>query len=107
MLSAIAEDNEPVRANAAASGGASAAGEEPLSADDANLFAALKAKRMVLAKQRKVPAYVVLTDRSLRDIARQRPRDERDLAGIHGIGAAKIEAYGDIILELVAAHSGR
>ena len=105
MLSAIAEDSEPVRDNAAARDATSAAGEAPLSTADANLFAALKAKRMDLAKQRKVPAYVVLTDRSLRDIARQRPANEQALAGIHGIGVAKIEAYGDLILELVAAHS--
>jgi ATP-dependent DNA helicase RecQ len=106
ILSAIAGDHEPVRSSTSGGIAASQDGESPLNASDANLFAALKAKRMAVARQRKVPAYVVLTDRSLRDIARHRPRDESALAEIHGIGAAKIEAYGQVILELVAAHSG-
>ncbi len=80
--------------------------EEALSSADAALFAALKAKRLELARERKVPAYVVLSDRSLRAIARARPRDARALAAIHGIGPAKVESYGALILALVAGHEG-
>jgi ATP-dependent DNA helicase RecQ len=81
--------------------------DEMLTAAEANLFAALKAKRLVLARERKVPAYVVLSDRSLRDIARARPQDADDLNRVHGIGPTKAETYGAAILDVVAAHAER
>ena len=77
---------------------------DPLSAADERLFAALKARRLALARANKVPPYVICTDRSLRGIARARPRDARALADIHGIGPAKIKSYGAALLAIVADH---
>ena len=78
---------------------------EALSTADQRLFAALKAMRLAVSRDKKVPAYVVMTDRSMREIARAKPRDEDALGQIHGIGHAKVEAYGDAILRLVRAQS--
>lgn len=103
VLSAIDEDGAPVRASTMPQ--ADAEGEAPLSAAEERLFAALKTRRLKIAREKKVPAFVVLTDRSLREIARRRPRDEGELAAIHGIGAAKIEAYGEMIIGVVVNHS--
>ena len=77
---------------------------DSLSSADERLFAALKAKRLALARANKVPPYVICTDRSLRDIARARPCDARALAEIHGIGPAKVKAYGVALLAIVADH---
>ncbi len=85
----------------------SSAGDDEMTSAEASLFAALKAKRLDLARERKVPAYVVLSDRSLRDIARARPRDADDLTRIHGIGPTKVETYGAVILDVVASHAER
>ncbi len=74
-------------------------------ADDADgeLFQALRALRKKLADQRGVPAYVVLSDATLLEIARRRPSDEDALRGISGIGPKKLEQYG---AQLLAAVSG-
>ena len=50
-----------------------------------------------------MPAYVVLNDRHLRGIAVARPRDAAALAACDGIGPAKLERYGDQILDVLSA----
>jgi ATP-dependent DNA helicase RecQ len=45
-----------------------------------------------------VPAYVVLHDATLRDLAALRPKSLQELAGVKGFGPAKIERYGDDVL---------
>ena len=67
------------------------------------LFDRLRAWRFATAKERNVPAYVVFQDATLREIAIARPQTLAELAGISGVGDRKLEAYGQAILELVAA----
>ena len=69
---------------------------------DAGLVERLKAWRLETARTRKVPAYVVLHDATIDTIAGIRPQTETELASIPGIGPAKLEAYGDAVLELCA-----
>ena len=71
-------------------------------APDAGLVERLKAWRLEMARTKKVPAYVVLHDATIDTIAGIRPQTETELASIPGIGPAKLEAYGDAILELCA-----
>jgi ATP-dependent DNA helicase RecQ len=66
------------------------------------LFEALRAHRLELAREEGVPPYVIASDRCLRDLARQRPRDLDALLLVHGIGPAKAERYGAGLLEVVA-----
>jgi ATP-dependent DNA helicase RecQ len=66
------------------------------------LFDRLRAWRTETARERDVPAYVILNDATLREIAIHRPETLPALAGINGIGDRKLEAYGDAILRLVA-----
>ena len=73
-----------------------------LTADELGLFDRLKAWRGAEARSQSVPAYVVLHDSTLAQIARDRPRDLGALSGIGGIGAKKLEKYGPALLELVA-----
>ena len=68
---------------------------------DAGLFDRLKAWRQVEARAQSVPAYVILHDSTLTDIARRRPPDVAALAGVAGIGAKKLERYGAALLDLV------
>ena len=80
-----------------------AATDAQLSAPDVDLFERLKAWRLGEARTQGVPAYVILHDRTLADIARARPRDVHALAAIGGIGAAKLERYGAALLAVVTA----
>ncbi|MFE2756843.1 ATP-dependent DNA helicase UvrD2 [Actinosynnema sp. NPDC059335] len=68
---------------------------------DEELLTRLRAWRADRARELKVPAYVVFTDATLVAIAEQRPEDVAGLVSISGIGAAKLDRYGDDVLALV------
>jgi len=68
---------------------------------DRPLFEALRALRGRLAREQNVPAYVIFHDATLREIARLRPISHGQLGGIGGVGAGKLERYGDAVLETV------
>jgi ATP-dependent DNA helicase RecQ len=72
-----------------------------VSDEDAPLLSALKAKRRALAEAAKVPAYVVFTDRTLIEMAEKRPNSLDDMARIGGVGAKKLEKYGDDFLSVI------
>lgn len=73
----------------------------PATYDEA-LFERLREWRVARAGEEKVPAYVVFTDLTLQAIAEVRPTDPKGLLRISGVGPAKVEKYGDAVLELVA-----
>jgi ATP-dependent DNA helicase RecQ len=72
--------------------------------DDPDLLAALKAVRLRLARERRVPAYVIFSDRTLIDMAARRPRDLDAFAEVNGVGAAKLKDFGTVFLGAIAAH---
>ena len=65
---------------------------------DPTLFARLKQVRLEIAKAEGVPAFAVFHDRSLLDMAAHRPQDLEELAACHGVGALKLDRYGERIL---------
>ena len=69
---------------------------------DAELFQALRGLRRQLADARGVPAYVILSDATLLEIARRRPTSEDELRAISGIGPKKLAQYGEILLRAIA-----
>ena len=62
------------------------------------LLVRLKALRMKLAKQARVPAYVIFSDRTLIDMAARVPLTKWDFGEVHGVGAAKQEKFAEIFL---------
>ena len=72
-------------------------------AADSGLVDALRAWRLERCRADSVPAYVVLHDATLNDIAAARPATARDLGRVAGIGPTKLERYGDDILAIVNA----
>jgi ATP-dependent DNA helicase RecQ len=72
-----------------------------VSDEDAPLLSALKAKRRGLAEAAKVPAYIIFNDKTLIEMAEKRPADLDTMAGISGIGAKKLDSYGDAFLEVI------
>ena len=71
---------------------------------DRDLFEALREWRAHTAREQGVPAYIVFGDATLRALAEHRPSATAELEGITGIGAKKREAYGDAVLEVIAAN---
>src|SRR5271165_741302 len=68
---------------------------------DAELLAALKALRSAIATAQGQPAYVVFPDRTLIEMAKERPHGLDELAGIHGVGAVKLQKYGAAFLAVI------
>ena len=66
-------------------------------------FAALKTWRAEVAKAHNLPAYVIFHDATLAAIAERAPATLADLQGISGIGASKLEKYGEDVLRVCAA----
>jgi ATP-dependent DNA helicase RecQ len=67
------------------------------------LFEALRAWRAEQAREQGVPAYIVFGDATLRGVASRRPRTLDELAQVSGVGAKKLETYGEDVLAVVAA----
>jgi ATP-dependent DNA helicase RecQ len=77
--------------------------EEPSDSDaDPELLARLKAWRTDEARRKSLPPYVIFHDRTLAAVAAAKPTVAADLARIKGIGPAKLAAYGEALLKLLA-----
>ena len=75
-----------------------------LSGRDRDLLAALKRKRLELAQERGVPAYVIFADRTLEDMAQRRPTSEAEFAEVKGVGATKLREFGDTFMDVVVGY---
>ncbi len=92
------------RAAETASTRAAPADEEvSLSVGDAALLTRLKSLRTQIAREDRVPPYIVFPDRTLAEIAVRRPKTEHAMSGIRGVGPAKLERYGARFLEVVTS----
>ena len=72
-----------------------------LTVDEVALLDRLRGLRTTLARRDKVPAYVVFADRTLREMARSRPRTQGALGDVHGVGPMKLEKYGADFLDVL------
>ena len=79
--------------------------QEVLGAGGQALFDALRAHRRALAEQQGVPPYVIFHDASLLEMAARQPRSLAEFASINGVGATKLERYGDTFVEIIRAHT--
>ncbi|MBB4304139.1 ATP-dependent DNA helicase RecQ [Rhodobium orientis] len=73
---------------------------------DQALFQALREKRLELARAQGVPPYVIFHDRTLIELAAARPATRAEMAGVPGVGEAKLERYGEAFLEVIAGFGG-
>jgi ATP-dependent DNA helicase RecQ len=71
---------------------------------DHGLFESLRSLRRQVADERDVPAYVLFSDATLRDMARIRPGSASALLGIRGVGERKLADLGPRFLELIATY---
>ncbi len=81
----------------------SAPAEGPLSDEQGDLLARLKALRLHLAQQRGVPAYIIFPDRTLLDMARRCPRTKEEFAQVSGVGTVKLRDFAEPFLAAIAA----
>ena len=65
----------------------------------------LKQKRRDLADEARVPAYVIFSDKTIFDLGVKKPSSIEELDNIFGIGKAKKEKYGEMIIQLVTSNN--
>ena len=72
---------------------------------DEGLFEHLRLIRRDLASKHSVPAYVIFSDATLRDMARLQPNDEPSMLAVHGIGKTKYKKFGKMFLGAIADYA--
>ena len=70
---------------------------------DQSLFEKLKEARQAMAKNRRVPAYVIFHDKTLIELASRRPQSFEDMLEINGIGESKLKKFGQTLLDVILA----
>jgi len=73
--------------------------------EELDLFEALKELRNKLAKEKKLPSYIVFQDKSLHDMCSIKPRNESEFLLVHGVGQSKLENYGKEFLNLIKQYA--
>jgi len=69
------------------------------------LLKALKEKRTELAAEKNVPAYLIFNDKTLRDMVTKNPTTLNEFTDVHGVGAAKLEKFGETFLTIINEHN--
>jgi len=68
---------------------------------DKDLFERLKGLRKEIAAREGVPAYIVFSDASLRDMCRKKPASLVQFSMVNGVGSVKLEKYGEAFVEII------
>ncbi len=74
---------------------------EILNEQDFALFARLRAVRKTLADSEGIPAYALFTNEQLAEMVQRRVRTKSAMGNIPGIGAARLEKYGEAFLQVL------
>ena len=77
-----------------------------LSEADEELYNILKVRRLALAQERGVPAYVVFTDKTLVDMAYQKPQNTNAFLDVNGVGKSKTEKFAEPFIEIISDYLG-
>lgn len=68
---------------------------------DRKLLDALKVVRLMFAKRRGVPAFVIFSDATLNDMCRRMPMTDHEFLSVSGVGANKLEKYGEEFMRVI------
>lgn len=74
---------------------------------DEELFQKLRRVREKLAAKEYVPAYIVFSDATLRDMCNKRPANEEEMLAISGVGKYKMDKYGEAFLQALAEYASQ
>ncbi len=69
--------------------------------NEKELFSALKSKRMELARERSVPAYIIFPDTTLHQMLLHKPQTREEMGKLNGVGPHKLEKYCEAFLEVI------
>jgi len=72
---------------------------------DESLFELLRQKRAELARKKGVPAYLIFSDKSLKDMAANKPTTKQAFSEIFGVGEHKLKTYADHFISVIKGHA--
>ncbi|MBA3341270.1 MAG: ATP-dependent DNA helicase RecQ [Gemmatimonadaceae bacterium] len=75
--------------------------ETTLDEASSRLFAELRTRRSDIAREERVPAYIVFSDRTLAEMAFQKPHSLDAMSRVRGVGAMKLNKYGEKFLAVI------
>ena len=97
----LRKDPEPAKAKTKRRSTLPSDWQDAFVARDWELWERLRAKRLELARARGVPPYIIFNDRTLREMAVEKPTTLESLSSIPGIGERKLNRYGEAFLEIL------
>jgi ATP-dependent DNA helicase RecQ len=68
---------------------------------DYNLFELLRGHRLEIAREEKVPPYIIFSDKTLTDMCAKYPTDKKEMLKVNGVGETKLERYGEGFLHII------
>ncbi|MFZ7267225.1 DNA helicase RecQ [Avibacterium avium] len=71
---------------------------------DKDLFARLRFLRKQIADKENIPPYIVFNDATLQEMAQYQPTSKREMLQINGVGATKLERFGQAFLHIIQQH---
>ncbi|MGR6647765.1 DNA helicase RecQ [Avibacterium paragallinarum] len=71
---------------------------------DKDLFARLRFLRKQIADKENIPPYIVFNDATLQEMAQYQPTNKREMLQINGVGATKLECFGQAFLHIIQEH---
>ncbi|MFZ7305336.1 DNA helicase RecQ [Avibacterium avium] len=71
---------------------------------DKDLFARLRFLRKQIADKENIPPYIVFNDATLQEMAQYQPTSKREMLQINGVGATKLERFGQAFLHIIQEH---
>ncbi|MGB4659222.1 MAG: DNA helicase RecQ [Mobilitalea sp.] len=71
---------------------------------DENLFEILRNLRMEIAKEEKVPPYIVFSDKTLILLCQSKPKSQEEMLAVSGIGQFKLDKYGERFMEVIKSY---
>ena len=74
---------------------------------DTELFDALRALRLSIAKENKIPPYLIFSDKTLKDMCAVRPKNKTDFMTVPGVGIVKCNRYGEAFLRVLKEYGGK
>ena len=77
-----------------------------VSEPDQDLFQHLRSLRRTLADQRSVPPFMIFSDRTLTEMAQQKPQTSEQFARLNGVGSRKLAQFGEIFLKAICEYLG-
>ena len=79
--------------------------ETPAAQPDDGVFETLRTLRREIAQRHGIPAYMVFSDATLRDMAARLPRNEKEMLLVSGVGSAKMRRYGKAFLQALEKYA--